>query len=96
MKKIENKKVSIKGTNIKNYFKLIAISINIPPEGGCDVIEMRKRIKMLDKITNGNESKDSVEFEDSEFKCIKDCKNTVHWGIVSKDIVDFADYIDSL
>jgi len=96
MKKIENKKVDVKKTDIKNYFRFIAISINVPPEGGYSIIEMRNRMKILDKITNGNELKDSAEFEDSEFKCIKECVNKMRWGIISKDIIKFADYINSL
>ncbi len=93
MKVIENKKLSIKPGDIKDYFNLIALCVNKSPEGGYDISEMRKRVKILDKLEGG---KDKVEFEDAEFACIKQCVVNMRWGFAHIDLINFVDYISNL
>lgn len=89
MKRIENKKLSLSGS-VENYADLIMLCMNHPPQGGYDIAEMRKRIKVMDVVA---ESGDSIEFEDADFACVKQCVSDMRWGFAHKDILDFIDHI---
>ena len=92
MKTVENKKLTISG-NIEKYSDLILACLKNPPQGGYDVTEMRKRIKAMDIIEKGGET---LEFEDADFDCIKRCVNSMRWGSVHREIIEFVDYISGL
>ena len=96
MKKIENKQVKDNSNFIKSYFALIATCLNVPQKTGMDIIEMRKRIKILDKILDKNAALPSADFEDFEVKIIKSCVADMRWIVVDKEIVNFVDYIESV
>ena len=64
--------------------------MNQPPQGGYDITEMRKRIRVTDVIAEGG---DFFEFEDADFACIKQCVESMRWGFAHKDILHFIEYI---
>lgn len=92
MKKIENKKVEIPG-DINNYFDLILICIRQTPKEGYDIIEMRRRMKVIDAL---EKEKNFVEIEDTDFISIKKCVNDMRWGIIHQGLIDFVDYITNI
>lgn len=92
MKTIENKKISIPG-DIKKYSGLITVCVQNPPQGGYDVDEMRKRIKIIDIIEKGGTA---LVFEDADFDCLKQCVNSMRWAYMHKEILNFLDYISGL
>ncbi len=103
MKTIENKTVNITGRNKlgvevvqhKDYFDLIKLCVNIPPKEGYDVVEMSKRLRILNRLKEGAEGKD-VDFEDADYECIKKCVKEMRWAIIHKDIIDFIEYITNI
>ncbi len=92
MKKVENRKLKIPG-DVEKYSDLIKVCINRPSKDGCDISEMRKRIKVIDVIEKGGKS---LEFEDADFECLKQCVKNMRWFVVHKEIIEFVDYISEL
>lgn len=92
MKTVENKKSEIPG-DAKNYSDLIMLCIKNTPQGGYDVSEMRKRIKIMDILEKGE---NTFEFEDADFKCVQECVKIMRWGFIHKEFVNFIDYISGL
>ena len=92
MKTVDNKKLNIPG-NVKKYSDLIMLCVKNPPQGGYEVLEMRKRIRVMDVIDEENEL---LEFEDADFDCIKQCVKNMRWGFAHKEIINFVDYITEL
>lgn len=92
MKTLENKRLKIPG-GIERYSDLIMICIKNPPQGGYDADEMRKRIKVMDVIDKGGET---LEFEDADFECVKQCVKSMRWASIHKEILGFIDYIFGL
>jgi len=91
MKTIENKKINIPG-EIKKYSDLIMLCVKNPSQGGLDILEMRKRIKVIDIIEKGGKS---FDFEDADFECIKECVGNMRWVFPHKEIINFVDYISN-
>ncbi len=92
MKTVENRKLSIQG-GIEKYSDLITICMRNPPQGGYDVEEMRKRIKVMDTLDKGGKT---LEFEDADFECVKQCVKNMRWASIHKEILEFVDYISGL
>lgn len=89
MKRVENKKLTLPG-GTENYADLLVLCVNEPPQGGYDVAEMRKRIKIMDVIGEGG---DFFEFEDADFACIKQCVEGMRWNFAHKDILNFIEHV---
>ena len=100
MKTVVNKATNIKmqdesgKTEFMDYKKLIQICINNPPKNGWTTDEMRKRIKIEDKLENV-EVGGSVELEDAEFEKLLQCI-MIPWQFMHKDVIGFEDYLKSL
>ncbi|MCK5607124.1 hypothetical protein KAR91_34895 [Candidatus Pacearchaeota archaeon] len=92
MKTVENRKLKIPG-GIEKYSELIMVCMKNPPQGGYDAEEMRKRIKVMDILDKGG---DSLEFEDADFECVKQCVKNMRWASIHKGILEFIDYISGL
>lgn len=92
MKTIENKNSNIPG-DLKTYSDLIMFCVKNPPQGGFDIADMRKRMKVMDVIEKGGES---LEFEDAEFECVKQCVKNMRWPFLHKEVMEFVDYISAL
>ncbi len=79
--------------DVEKYSDLIMLCVKNPPQGGYDMTEMRKRIKVLDVIEKGGET---LEFEDADFECVKNCVKNMRWGFAHQEIINFNDYISEL
>ncbi len=93
MKTVENKRLEIPG-NVKSTSDLIKICIQNPPQNGYDVSEMRKRIRVTDVIEKAGNG--TLEFEDADFECLRQCVKNMRWFVVHKEIIEFVDYISEL
>jgi hypothetical protein len=97
MKKIENKSTTIpkEGTNeFMTFFDLIEVLLNTPSVEGFSLDKMRQYLSIMDAIDKSD--KVSVEIKLNEFTSLKEVLNKFKWGQSHKDIVVFADYINSL
>lgn len=92
MKTVENKKLEIPG-DIKDYFDLIKICMNQPPQGGYNADEMRKRLRVLNVI---DKEKESMELEDADVACTQQCVKEMRWNFLHQDILNFVEYISGL
>jgi hypothetical protein len=63
-----------------------------PSKEGIDVAEMRRRIRVIDVIEKDGEL---LEFEDSDYDCVKRCVESMRWASIHKEIIEFVDYICS-
>ena len=97
MKTIENRKTSIRVSEAEDkgasYFDLIMVCLNRTPQGGFTLEEMRRRLRVTDKL---DPKKKSADLEDADFDKLKECVRGMIWGAMSKELVEFGDYIDSI
>ena len=95
MKTIINKKTKIVMANESGeqvpmlYTDLIAICLNNPPQGGWKTDEMRKRIKIEDKL-EGVKEDGEIKLEDAEWEKVVECSK-MPWQFKHKDIIAFED-----
>ncbi len=71
------------------YADLIKICLNNPPKNGWTTDEMRKRIKIEDKLEDLKAEGD-ISLEDAEFDKVVECSK-VPWQFKHKDIIAFED-----
>lgn len=84
-------------------YDLLRTAINNPEQGGFDVEEMMKRLRLLEKVDQFKDKftikdgeftdeklllEDTLELEDSDYEKLKELVKKMKWGIVSKFIVD--------
>jgi hypothetical protein len=95
MKTIENKTTTIpkgEGTTV-SYADLFIALLNKPVQKMVSLKEMRRDIKLIDKL---EDSTDTIELSDEDFTYLKGIVETSEWAVKHVDILDFADYIESL
>lgn len=95
MKTVENKTTEIKVSEEESltYADLLKICIDKPLREGITLDEMRRDLKILGVI---KDAKDVLEFEDDDFKVVKEAVATSKWAVRHADLLDFASYIESL
>ena len=79
--------------NIKTtYFEMIKMILEtLPPGQGMNIKTMRERLTALDRL---DAAKNGVaELEDRDIDILHSCIETFQWGVVSKEIEKFVDYI---
>jgi hypothetical protein len=78
-----------------SYKDLIYTCLNIPIKDAFTIDEMRKKIRILELL---EKSTDIIEVEDTDFLIIKESINSMDgkWTMLTKDIIDFVDYINSI
>lgn len=95
MKTLTNKETEI--TNIDEskmtYADLSKICINVMPQGGLDVTEMKARLKVTDKLDKSN---GKIELEDAEAETLKACVKSMKWTTMHKDLVSFIEEVEKL
>ena len=84
-------------------YDLLKSAINNPEQGGFNVDEMMKRLRILEELEKHKEKfsikegeftddklqlEDTLQLEDSDFEKLKDLFGQVKWGIVSRFIID--------
>lgn len=90
--KTEITKLNEEGTKVNlGFADLASMVLNSAPQGGWTTDEMRKRIKVMDKMDKV-ELGQSIELEDAEFEKILECSN-IKWKFMHKDVIAFEDYL---
>ena len=97
MKQIEDKKIvtsgeqKIKGT----YFELCRMILEfVQPGEGLNIKNIRVRNRTLDRFDS---AKDGIaNLEDADFDVLYSAMETFQWGIVSKEVEEFVDYLDEV
>ena len=88
-------------------YDLLKSAINNPTQGGFNVDEMIKRLRLLAEVEKHNElfdikpedykdemleRKATLELEDADFTKLKELFKEMKWGVVSKTIVDISNF----
>lgn len=95
MKKLENKTTEIlKDENSKTtYADFCKVCINVMPQGGLDVIQMKTRLDIVTAIDNAN---GSIELTEEQADTLKECVKEMRWAIIHKDVVEFTEAVEKL
>jgi hypothetical protein len=90
-------------------YDLLKSAINNPTQGGFNVDEMIKRLRLLCEVEKHKdlfeinpedfndellERKATLELEDADFTKLKELFKEMKWGVVSKTIVDLSNELD--
>lgn len=90
-------------------YDLLKSAINNPTQGGFNVDEMIKRLRLLGEVEKHKElfdfktedfkdefleTKSTLELEDADFTKLKELFKEMKWGVVSKTIVDLSKELD--
>jgi len=94
---------------ILTTYDLLKSAINNPTQGGFNVDEMIKRLRLLGEVEKHKdlfdikpedfkdellERKATLELEDADFTKLKELFKEMKWGVVSKTIVDLNNQLD--
>jgi hypothetical protein len=106
--KVAKENISGRDTFLTTY-DLLKSAINNPTQGGFNVDEMIKRLRLLNEvdkhkdlfeITEGKfddamlERKATLELEDADFTKLKELFKEMKWGVVSKTIIEIHNEFD--
>jgi hypothetical protein len=106
--KVAKENISGRDTFLTTY-DLLKSAINNPTQGGFNVDEMIKRLRLLNEvdkhkdlfeITDGKfddamlERKATLELEDADFTKLKELFKEMKWGVVSKTIIEIHNEFD--
>lgn len=99
MKTIINKKTEITEqikqdspeTKKLGYADLAIITLNIAPERGWTVEEMRIRLTTEEKLKD-HKLNAKIKLEDAEFNKVVECSK-LNWNFKHKDILDYCDHL---
>ena len=91
--KIENKTIDIakSETEKMKYSDLIKLEINTPINGGMTIAEMKTKMEIIALCDDGN-----LDFDETQIAEIKKMDSVMRWNILSKDIVEFSEMIQTL
>lgn len=73
------------------YADLAKLCIDSPPQGGFTVDEMRKRLKIAERLDTANAR---IELEDAEFDKLRELIGQYRWGLMHPDVIAFVDAIE--
>tara|TARA_Y100001951_G_C11175631_1_gene202910 strand:- start:248 stop:577 length:330 start_codon:yes stop_codon:yes gene_type:complete len=76
------------------YGDLLTGALNSIPEGGLAPVDMRERIKIIDKIESSKNG--SIKLTEDEFNTVYDMAKDQKYAIVNQGFVDYVDYLDAL
>jgi len=95
MKTIENKTttIALNENTFAKYGDLLISILNRPLSKSIDLKSMRRDLRLFDIFDAKGES---FELNDEDFKYVATLVDESEWVIKHKDIIAFADYIDSL
>jgi hypothetical protein len=100
--KVSKEEISGRATFMTTY-DLLKSAINNPEQGGFNVDEMMKRLRILEELEKHKEKfsikegeftddklalEEKLELEDSDFDKLKELFGQVKWGVVSRFIID--------
>jgi hypothetical protein len=95
MKELNNKSAVLKFSGGQErpvtVAELLIECINYTPKG-LQVQEIRKRIKVLERIEKAKDPKHKkIMLEDADYEVAKKCVEEMSWGIVDPFILEFTD-----
>lgn len=95
MKKLENKTTEIqRDENSKTtYADFCKVCINVMPQGGLDVIQMKTRLDIVTALDSAN---GSIELTTEQVDTLKECVKDMRWAIMHKDLVEFIEAVEKL
>jgi len=73
------------------YVDLAKLCIDSPPQGGFTVDEMRKRLKIAERL---DEATARIELEDAEYEKLNELVSQYRWGIMHPDVIGFVDAVE--
>lgn len=73
--------------------KLIEVCLNNAPEKGLTTTDMRRRIRILDRIESAN---GTLDLEDADAAILQECVGQMRWKFFDRGIVKFCDAIESM
>jgi len=76
------------------YGDLLLITINMAPEQGFSIADIRERIKIANAIDEGKDGE--IKFNESESVLLKTSFDKFKWAHVHKDLVELSDNLNSL
>jgi|ERR1035437_1210835 hypothetical protein len=76
------------------YGDLLLITINMAPEQGFSITDIRTRLKIAGEIESGKGG--DMSFEDSEITVLKIAFDKFKWTAVHQDLVDLSDILNTL
>jgi len=98
MKTFKDSTTSIKeqeGQPCLMYSDLIKTCLNnIPPQKGSNISLLRERMAAMNAVEKSVDG--IINFEDAEFKTVKEAVENFTWGMLHKDIIAFCDYVNSI
>lgn len=78
---------------IAKYGDLLLLTINMAPEQGFSITDIRSRLKIADAINSAN---GEIKVEDAELAILKTSFDKFKWTQVHKDLVELSDTLNSL
>jgi hypothetical protein len=75
------------------YSDLAATCINVMPQGGLDVMQMKNRLNVMSQLDKAN---GTIKLEDAEAETLKTCVKEMKWAIMHKDVVSFVEAIEAM
>lgn len=72
---------------------LVKAVLERPPQGGFGIVDIRKRLRILDKL---NDAEDVIAFEDAEAELVQQCVQSHRWPVIHADIVTFCDSVETM
>lgn len=83
-----------------NYFELAITTLEVIPQTGITVAEMRARLELKKKIEKEKEDSEKAgmiaDLEASEVALLQHCVRNCQWRTMDKNIVAFSEYIEGI
>ncbi len=76
--------------------KLVRIVMEVVPEKGLGVDEMRKRFRLLDLLDGLDSEATELQMEDADAACLSECEADARWTKLSREILQFSDDVRAL
>lgn len=73
---------------------LLLMTINVAPEQGFSITDIKARLKLANAIEAGKEG--SIIIGDTELPILKSSFDAFKWRVIHKDIVELSDILTSL
>jgi len=75
---------------------LLLLTINIAPEQGFSITDIRLRLKIANAIEQSNNNDNKIFIDNTELPILKSSFDAFKWRVIHKDIVELSDILNSL
>ena len=77
-----------------NYVDFCNTCLNVLPQGGLDVSEMKSRLDVKIALDKAN---GSIDFTTkAQVETLKNCVKSMKWAIIHSDVIDFTEAVEKL